>query len=121
MIVELGANDALRGILPAQTTKNLETIIQKLENRKVQVLLVGMRSPPNMGQKYVDDFDAIYPKLAEKYDLLFYPFFLEGVAANPDLNQGDGIHPTAEGIMMIASQFLPTAINLIELLDKNDK
>ncbi len=121
VIVELGANDALRGILPAQTTKNLETIIQKLENRKVQVLLVGMRSPPNMGQKYVDDFDAIYPKLAEKYDLLFYPFFLEGVAANPDLNQGDGIHPTAEGIMMIASQFLPTAINLIELLDKNDK
>ncbi|MCP4072229.1 MAG: arylesterase [Hyphomicrobiales bacterium] len=121
VIVELGANDALRGILPAQTTKNLETIIQKLENSEVQVLLVGMRSPPNMGQKYVDDFDAIYPKLAEKYDLLFYPFFLEGVAANPDLNQGDGIHPTAEGIMMIASQFLPTAINLIELLDKNDK
>ncbi len=121
VIVELGANDALRGILPAQTTRNLETIIQKLENRNVQVLLVGMRSPPNMGQKYVDDFDAIYPKLAEKYDLLFYPFFLEGVAANPDLNQGDGIHPTAEGIMMIASQFLPTAISLIELLDKNDK
>ncbi len=118
VIVELGANDALRGISPARTMKNLETIILKLEERNIKVLLVGMKSPPNMGQKYVDSFDAIYPKLAEKHDLLFYPFFLEGVAANPDLNQNDGIHPTAEGILLIADQFLPIAIKLIRSLDE---
>ena len=118
VIVELGANDALRGVVPAQTMINLESIVQKLKKRNIRVLLVGMKSPPNMGQKYADEFDAIFPNLAKKYDLIFYPFFLEGVAANPDLNQNDGIHPTAKGIMLIADRFLPSAIKLIEALNK---
>lgn len=116
VIVELGANDALRGIVPTQTFKNLESIIQGLKKRNIKVLLVGMKSPPNMGQKYVDEFDAIFPALAEKHNLLFYPFFLEGVVANSDLNQSDGIHPTAKGIMLITKRFLPSALRLIEEL-----
>ncbi len=118
VIVELGANDALRGILPTQTLKNLESIIQSLKKRNIKVLLVGMKSPPNMGQKYVDEFDAIYPALAEKHKLLFYPFFLDGVVANSDLNQSDGIHPTAKGITLITRRFLPSALKLIEELGK---
>jgi acyl-CoA thioesterase-1 len=116
VIVELGANDALRGIDPAQTAKNLEAIITGLKKRGIAVLLAGMRAPPNMGQNYVDKLDAIYSRLAKKFDLAFYPFFLEGVAAEPELNQHDGIHPTAEGILKITSSFLPSAINLIESL-----
>jgi acyl-CoA thioesterase-1 len=118
VIVELGANDALRGIAPAKTRENLELIIEKLQERNITVLLVGMKSPPNMGQQYVEEFDNIFPALAEKYGLLFYPFFLDGVAANPELNQSDGIHPTAEGITLIANGFLPIALKLIEELGK---
>ena len=118
VIVELGANDALRGIAPNQTLENLESIIQNLKKRNIKVLLVGMKSPPNMGQKYVDEFDAIYPALAEKHGLHFYPFFLDGVVANSDLNQSDGIHPTAKGIMLITNRFLPSALKFIEELGK---
>jgi acyl-CoA thioesterase-1 len=118
VIVELGANDALRGIEPTQTHNNLEFIIQNLKQRNIKVLLVGMKSPPNMGQQYVDEFDAIFPALAEKYNLHFYPFFLDGVVANSDLNQSDGIHPTAKGIMLITNRFLPSVVKLIEELGK---
>ena len=118
VILELGANDALRGIVPTQTLENLESIIQNLKKRNIKVLLVGMKSPPNMGQKYVDEFDAIFPALAEKHGLQFYPFFLDGVVANSDLNQSDGIHPTAKGIMLITNRFLPSALKFIEDLGK---
>lgn len=114
VIVELGANDALRGVPPEVTLKNLEAIISRLQQRNITVMLTGMKAPPNMGKDYVDRFDGIYPQLAKKYDLEFYPFFLDGVVADPKLNQSDGIHPTAEGIKIIAERFLPSAIALIE-------
>lgn len=114
VIVELGANDALRGLSPKITEKNLSDIIQKLESRGIEVMLVGMKAPPNLGQDYVDKFDAIYPTLAQTYELAFYPFFLDGVAAVRELNQADGIHPTAEGIDLIATQFFPFAQTFID-------
>lgn len=107
VVLELGANDALRAISPQITRKNLEDIVVSLQKRGIVVLLTGMKAPPNLGQEYVDYFDGIYPELAEKYELILYPFFLDNVAAVPELNQSDGIHPTSEGIRMIASQFLP--------------
>ena len=116
IILELGANDALRGLSPEHTLKNLETIITKAQNKGIQVLLAGMQAPPNMGQDYVDRFNAIYPGLAKKYDLGFYPFFLDGVAAIAELNQADAIHPTAKGVEKIVNQFMPSAILLIERL-----
>ncbi|MCP4185451.1 MAG: arylesterase [Hyphomicrobiales bacterium] len=118
VIIELGANDVLRGIAPTQTQNNLESIIQNLKKRNIKVLLAGMKSPPNMGQKYADEFNAIYPALAAKHDIHFYPFFLDGVVANSDLNQSDGIHPTAKGITLITRRFLPSAEKLIEELCK---
>ncbi|PCI03226.1 MAG: arylesterase [Hyphomicrobiales bacterium] len=108
VILELGANDALRGLAPELTRQNLEKMIISLQQRDIEVLLVGMRAPPNMGKLYEDDFNAIYPDLAEKYKLVFYPFFLEGVVAKPELNQADAMHPTAEGVGVIVERFLPT-------------
>ncbi|MFK5978175.1 MAG: arylesterase [Rhizobiaceae bacterium] len=108
VILELGANDALRGLAPQLTRQNLEKMIVRLQKRDIEVLLVGMRAPPNMGKTYEDEFNGIYSDLAKKYKLVFYPFFLEGVVAKPELNQPDAMHPTAEGIGMIVEQFLPT-------------
>ena len=110
----------MRGLAPEQSQKNLDAIIAKLGERGITILLAGMRAPPNMGQDYVDKFDGIYSELAEKHDLLFYPFFLEGVAAVAELNQHDGMHPTAEGITKITASFLPSAISLIKKLQAND-
>ena len=93
VIVELGANDALRGVDPKLTRMNLEEIIARLQTRKIPVLLAGMLAPPNMGADYGKAFNAIYPELAEEYGLVFYPFFLDGVAANEKLTLGDGMHP----------------------------
>ena len=108
VILELGANDALRGLAPEITRQNLEKMIVRLQQRDIEVLLVGMRAPPNMGKPYEDEFNGIYPVLAEKYKLVFYPFFLDGVIAKPEFNQADAMHPTAKGVGVIVELFLPT-------------
>jgi acyl-CoA thioesterase I len=107
VIVELGANDALRGLDPAVTRAALEDIIKRLQARKIAVMLVGMLAPRNYGAEYAAKFDPIYPDLAKAYELPLYPFFLDGVAAEAKLNQSDGIHPTAEGIDIIVGRILP--------------
>jgi acyl-CoA thioesterase-1 len=112
-IVELGANDMLRGIDPAVTRKGLEQIVQRLTERKIVVLLAGMRAAPNLGPDYGGAFESIYTDLAASYDLLLYPFFLEGVAREARLNQRDGIHPTAGGIDVIVAGILPKAEELV--------
>jgi acyl-CoA thioesterase-1 len=113
VILELGANDALRGIDPKLTRAALDAILRRLAARHVPVLLAGMRAPPNMGADYTQAFDAIYPDLAAAYGVLFYPFFLDGVAAERGLNQGDGLHPTAAGVDVIVERLLPQAEELI--------
>lgn len=113
VILELGANDALRGVDPRVTTTTLEKIIERLTQRRIPVLLAGMQSPRNMGADYVKAFDAIYPALASKYQLVFYPFFLAGVATDPKLNQGDGMHPNAAGVGVIVQRMLPSVEELI--------
>jgi acyl-CoA thioesterase-1 len=113
VIVELGANDALRGIDPALTEKALDAILTKLAARRIPVLFAGMKAPPNMGADYTKAFDAIYPALAARHRVIFYPFFLDGVAADPKLNQGDGMHPTAAGVDIIVARILPKVEELI--------
>lgn len=108
VIVELGANDGLRGLDPAATRVNLDLIIARIRESGAHVLLAGMVAPPNLGADYGKSFNAIYPALAKKHGTAFYPFFLDGVAMNPALNQEDGIHPTAEGIAVIVRRILPT-------------
>jgi acyl-CoA thioesterase-1 len=108
VILELGANDGLRGIDPAQTRANLETIIQRLQAARVTVILAGMKLPPNYGREYTTRFEVIYPDLARKYHLPLMPFFLEGVAAQETLNQADGIHPTAAGYRVIVENLFRT-------------
>ncbi len=107
IIVELGANDALRAIDPAQTLANLDRIVAKSQTAGARVLLAGMLAPPNLGREYATQFNAIYPTLADKYGVPLYPFFLDGVAAEPQLNQPDGMHPTAEGISVIVQRIAP--------------
>ncbi|MCB1428354.1 MAG: arylesterase [Nitratireductor sp.] len=120
VIVELGANDALRGLSPDATMQNLDAIITRLQERGIKVLLAGMLSPPNMGRDYEAAFNGIYPALAEKHDIDLYPFFLDGVAGNPELNQPDGMHPTAQGVDEIVTRFLPHAIRFVnEIADKS--
>ena len=113
VILGLGGNDMLRGIDPTVTRSALEDIIRKLKARNIEVLLLGMRAPPNLGAEFARKFDAIYPELASEYRLTFYPFFLDGVAADPKFNQRDGIHPTAEGIAALVARILPKAEELV--------
>ena len=113
-IVQLGANDALRGIDPEEASENLAVILQTLKKRGVRVLLAGMLAPPNLGDRYARAFNAIYPALAAAHDALLYPFFLDGVAANPELNQADGVHPTAEGVERIVKGIFPYVIRVID-------
>lgn len=108
VIIELGANDALRGIDPDLTRTALAEIVQRLKARKIPVMLCGMLAPPNYGPDYAARFNSIYPDLAKKFDVPLYPFFLEGVAADAKLNQADGIHPTAPGVDIIVKNILPT-------------
>jgi acyl-CoA thioesterase I len=108
VIVELGANDALRGTDPKVTREALSDIVTRLKARKIAVLLCGMVAPPNYGSDYAAHFNAIYPELAKSFGVPLYPFFLEGVAANAKLNQADGMHPTAEGVDVIVKNILPT-------------
>jgi len=107
VIIELGANDALRGIDPNQTYKNLDAIVAKAKASGADVLLTGMLAPPNLGRDYGEQFNAIYPQLAEKHQVPLYPFFLDGVAADPSLNLQDGMHPNAEGVSVIVERILP--------------
>ncbi len=107
VILEFGANDALRGISPEISEKNLAEIIEKLQQRKVQVILAGMLAPPNMGGDYEDKFNAIFPRLAQKYDVPLYPFFMEGVAAQKSLQLEDGMHPNTQGVAKMVEGFLP--------------
>ncbi|MGX1318458.1 acyl-CoA thioesterase-1 [Bradyrhizobium sp. USDA 377] len=108
VIVELGANDALRGIDPVLTRAALTDIVQRLKARKIPVMLCGMLAPPNYGAEYAARFNSIYPDLAKQFGLPLYPFFLEGVAADAKLNQADGIHPTAAGVDIIVGNIMPT-------------
>jgi len=112
-IVELGANDALRGLSPTQTEEALTAILSRLQSAKIPIVLAGMKAPRNLGADYDRKFDAIYPRLAAKYDVLFYPFFLEGVAADAKLNQPDGMHPNAAGVDKIVNGMLPIVKALI--------
>jgi len=113
VILELGANDALRGIDPGVTRAALDEIIGRLKARGIAVLLCGMLAPPNMGPEYAQAFNALYPNLAARHAVLFYPFFLDGVAADARLNQRDGMHPTAEGVAQIVQRILPQAEALV--------
>lgn len=118
VIVELGANDALRGISPTLTQKNLAQIVSQLKARNIKVMLTGMLAPPNMGKQYGQEFSSIYPKLAIEEDLILYPFFLDGVAGNPNLNQADAMHPTSKGIDIIVDNIMPTMKEFIDTLQK---
>jgi acyl-CoA thioesterase-1 len=113
VIVELGANDALRGMDPAITRQALSDILGRLKTRGIAVLLCGMLAPPNYGHDYADRFDAIYPELAKSSGVALYPFFLDGVAADAKLNQADGIHPTPEGVDIIVKRILPSVEALL--------
>jgi acyl-CoA thioesterase-1 len=113
VILELGANDALRGIDPAVTRQALDTMLRRLKERKIPVLLCGMLAPPNLGNEYDEAFNAIYPELAAASGAILYPFFLAGVAADPALNQHDGMHPTAAGVAVIVKRIMPQVEELI--------
>jgi acyl-CoA thioesterase-1 len=108
VIVELGANDMLRGQPPATTKTNLDAILTELGKRGIPVILAGMRASPNLGADYVKAFDALYPALAKAHKVTLYPFFMDGVAATPKLQLTDGMHPTAAGVGVIVQRILPT-------------
>lgn len=108
VILELGANDMLRGVSPDITRKNLDEMLSKLKQRKIAVLLAGMRAAPNLGPDYQNAFDAIFPDLAKKYEVVLYPFFLDGVAGQPGMQLEDGLHPSVEGVDQMVERILPT-------------
>jgi acyl-CoA thioesterase I len=112
-LVELGANDALRGVNPKETKKNLQRILDSLERAHVPVLLAGMRAPRNFGDDYADEFDDIYGDISGGVAVALYPFFLEGVALQPELNQPDGIHPNVKGVAVIVQRILPDILKLL--------
>ncbi len=116
VMIELGANDALRGLPPEQTRQNLDAIITRLKQAQIAVLLTGMRAPRNFGPDYYTKFDAIYPELADRHQIAFYPFFLQGVATIPAYNQVDGLHPNPVGVKRIVQGVLPTLIPLLKAL-----
>ena len=108
VIVELGANDMLRALDPAETERNLDAILGELKRRKIRTLFVGMRGAPNLDPNYVKRLEAIYPRLAKRYQTAFYPFFLDGVATVPGMVQPDGMHPTFKGVQTIVLKVTPT-------------
>ena len=113
VIVELGANDMLRGVDPKVTRSAIDQIVTRLKQRGIEVLLAGMRAAPNFGPDYERAVNAIYPELASAHNVVFYPFFLEGIAADAKLNLRDGIHPTAAGVESIVTRIMPTVEELI--------
>jgi acyl-CoA thioesterase-1 len=121
VILELGANDALRGLDPGKARSNLNTIIARLKRRNIEVLLAGMMAPGNLGESYADAFNGIVPDLAKEHDLLLYPFFLQGVAMRHNLNLGDGIHPNARGVAVIVDGIMPKVDELIVRVESRRK
>ena len=113
-IVELGANDALRGLPPSEMERNLDAIMAKLKARNIPVLLAGMKSPRNLGPAYVAEYDAVFAKLSKKYGTLLYPFFLEGVALDRSLIQPDGLHPNSRGVDVLVKNITPSVVKLIQ-------
>jgi acyl-CoA thioesterase-1 len=109
VILELGANDALRGIAPEETEKNLDAMLTRLKERGIAVLLAGMIAPPNMGPEYGERFNGLYRRLAEKHGATLYPFFLDGVVTKANLQLEDGMHPNTEGVDVMVETILPTA------------
>jgi acyl-CoA thioesterase-1 len=116
VLVGLGANDFLRGLDPAAAYANLDAILARLGADGLPVLLAGMLAPRNLGADYAAEFDAIYPRLAQKHGVPLYPFFLDGVALDPALNQPDGLHPNAAGVRVIVERIAPSLVDLIEAL-----
>jgi acyl-CoA thioesterase I len=114
VIIELGANDALRGVPPARTSKTLAAILARFKQRRIPVLLTGMQAPRNWGPEYTQAFAAIFPALAQEHNVLLYPFFLDGVAFISSLNQPDGLHPTREGVAVIVERIMPSVDKLID-------
>jgi acyl-CoA thioesterase I len=114
VIVELGGNDGLRALPIEQMEQNLDAIVRRLQADGVAVLLAGMLAPPNLGRTYGEAFAGVFSAVAEGHDVPLYPFFLDGVAGNPELTQGDGIHPTAAGIAVIVERILPTVTRWLE-------
>lgn len=113
-IVEFGGNDMLRGIEPSVTRSNMDAILKIATERDIKVLLAGMLAAPNLGSNYRTDFDAIFPEMADKYDVAFYPFFLNGVAGDQSLNLDDGIHPNVEGVAIMVDNMGPMIEDLID-------
>jgi acyl-CoA thioesterase-1 len=113
VIVELGANDMLRGLPPAQAADNLDRILAELRRRHIRVLIAGMKAAPNLGPDYRRAFDSMYPMLAKRYGVRFYPFFLDGVAGNRMLIQGDGLHPNAKGVAIIVARMVPVVKSML--------
>lgn len=120
VLVELGGNDALRGFDPQTTEANLDRLLAILGERGIPALLAGMRAPPNLGADYVGAFDSIFPRLAKEHNVMFYPFFLDGVAGNAALNQADGIHPNASGVKVIVERILPAVRLLLNSVKPTD-
>lgn len=118
VIVELGANDMLRGLSPQMTEKNLRQIIETLQARGLKVMLAGMLAAPNLGPAYERAFNGLYPRLAKQYGLVFYPFFLEGVAGDPKLNLGDRIHPNRDGVEVIVENITPVVEQLLARIEQ---
>lgn len=116
VILELGANDALRGLDPEATERALDAILSRLKARNIPVLLTGMYAPRNLGPDYAKRFDGLFPRLAERYGLVLYPFFLDGIAGDRALNQPDLLHPTAEGVRVIVQRILPTVERFLSAL-----
>jgi acyl-CoA thioesterase-1 len=117
VIVELGANDALQGRDPAQTRANLDAIVGRLKAKGAEILITGMIAPRNLGDKYAEGFNPLFADLAAKYGTLLYPFFLDGVALDSALNQGDGIHPNSKGIAVLVDRILPRVEELIDRVE----
>jgi acyl-CoA thioesterase I len=113
VIVELGANDMLRGLDPAVTRRAIGAIVERLKARNIPVMLAGMYASRNLGPDYVQKFDSLYPEIAKRHDLVLYPFFLDGVAGERSLNLPDGLHPTAKGVEIIVGRILPTVESFI--------
>ncbi|QFU15086.1 arylesterase [Microvirga thermotolerans] len=118
VILELGANDMLRGLDPAIPRRAIETIVERLKARGIPVMLAGMAASRNLGADYAEKFDSLYRDIAEKHGLVLYPFFLDGVAGDPSLNLQDGLHPTARGIEIVVARILPTVETFLATLPR---
>lgn len=121
VILELGANDALRGIAPEESEKNLDAMLSRFKERGIAVMLIGMLAPPNMGEDYATRFNPVYARLAEKYEVPLYPFFLDGVVTEERLKLSDGMHPTGEGVGVMVSRSLPTVEKFVALISAQKK